>query len=257
MTLPKKMFDNILMEIDPTIAAVSVMQIILVSVVLVLIGRFGRGLRAVRDEGECHGRQRLPQGLQVDAVVVGVVASQQRAEPGPAAQDRRAGGRRGLWRPVDGAGAGAFGHRRDRAGTRRLRHRRLDPQRRRRQRRHDHGQGLLRQGRRRRRRGEEEDHAAHAGRRGRFAGPGRDGDPARGHRVLLAHERPVQRRLHAAALCRAGGQGRHLQCKRQPRHLHGAAGAPARGDRPRTTITAAWWWSERASSIRRCTTADC
>jgi putative spermidine/putrescine transport system permease protein len=46
MTLPKKMFDNILMEIDPTIAAVSVMQILLVSVVLVLIGRFGRGLKA-------------------------------------------------------------------------------------------------------------------------------------------------------------------------------------------------------------------
>ena len=45
MTLPKKMFDNIMMEIDPTIAAVSVMQILLVSVVLVLIGRFGRGLR--------------------------------------------------------------------------------------------------------------------------------------------------------------------------------------------------------------------
>ena len=46
MTLPKKMFDNILMEIDPTIAAVSVMQILLVSIVLVLIGRFGRGPRA-------------------------------------------------------------------------------------------------------------------------------------------------------------------------------------------------------------------
>ena len=45
MTLPKTMFDNILMEIDPTIAAVSVMQILLVSIVLVLIGRFGRGLR--------------------------------------------------------------------------------------------------------------------------------------------------------------------------------------------------------------------
>ncbi|MFO1162435.1 MAG: ABC transporter permease [Reyranellaceae bacterium] len=44
MTLPKKMFDNILMEIDPTIAAVSVMQILLVSIVMVLIGRFGRGL---------------------------------------------------------------------------------------------------------------------------------------------------------------------------------------------------------------------
>ncbi|MCX7362882.1 MAG: ABC transporter permease [Alphaproteobacteria bacterium] len=46
MTLPKKMFDNILMEIDPTIAAVSVMQIVLVTIVLVLIGRFGRGLSA-------------------------------------------------------------------------------------------------------------------------------------------------------------------------------------------------------------------
>ncbi|HYD08303.1 MAG TPA: ABC transporter permease subunit, partial [Reyranella sp.] len=45
MTLPKKMFDNILMEIDPTIAAVSVIQILLVSIVLVLIGRFGRGLK--------------------------------------------------------------------------------------------------------------------------------------------------------------------------------------------------------------------
>ena len=45
MTLPKKMFDNIMMEIDPTIASVSVIQILLVSVVLVLIGRFGRGLK--------------------------------------------------------------------------------------------------------------------------------------------------------------------------------------------------------------------
>jgi putative spermidine/putrescine transport system permease protein len=44
MTLPKKMFDNILMEIDPTIAAVSVMQILLVALVMALIGRFGRGL---------------------------------------------------------------------------------------------------------------------------------------------------------------------------------------------------------------------
>jgi putative spermidine/putrescine transport system permease protein len=46
MTLPKKMFDNILMEIDPTIAAVSVMQILLVAIVLFLIGKFGRGLSA-------------------------------------------------------------------------------------------------------------------------------------------------------------------------------------------------------------------
>lgn len=43
MTLPKKMFDNILMEIDPTIAAVSVLQILLVSVALGLTTLFGRG----------------------------------------------------------------------------------------------------------------------------------------------------------------------------------------------------------------------
>ena len=47
-TLPKKMFDNILYEIDPTIAAVSVLQIILVSVVLILASRFGVGARPVR-----------------------------------------------------------------------------------------------------------------------------------------------------------------------------------------------------------------
>jgi ABC-type spermidine/putrescine transport system permease subunit II len=52
MTLPKKMFDNIMMEIDPTIAAVSVMQILLVTLVMILIGRFGRGLRgSARQEG--------------------------------------------------------------------------------------------------------------------------------------------------------------------------------------------------------------
>jgi putative spermidine/putrescine transport system permease protein len=43
MTLPKKMFDNIMMEIDPTIAAVSVLQILLVSVALGLTSLFGRG----------------------------------------------------------------------------------------------------------------------------------------------------------------------------------------------------------------------
>ena len=43
MTLPKKMFDNILMEIDPTIAAVSVLQILLVAVALGLTSLFGRG----------------------------------------------------------------------------------------------------------------------------------------------------------------------------------------------------------------------
>jgi putative spermidine/putrescine transport system permease protein len=54
MTLPKKMFDNILMEIDPTIAAVSVMQILLVTVVMVLIGRFARGLSGANVGGSAR-----------------------------------------------------------------------------------------------------------------------------------------------------------------------------------------------------------
>ncbi|UPY36738.1 ABC transporter permease [Sediminicoccus sp. KRV36] len=46
MTLPKKMFDNIMMEIDPTIAAVSVTQILLVGICLGLTAIFGRGALA-------------------------------------------------------------------------------------------------------------------------------------------------------------------------------------------------------------------
>jgi putative spermidine/putrescine transport system permease protein len=42
MTLPKKMFDTILAEIEPTVAAVSVMQIILVSMLLVLSAQIRR-----------------------------------------------------------------------------------------------------------------------------------------------------------------------------------------------------------------------
>jgi len=43
MTLPKKMFDNIRMEIDPTIAAVSVLQILVITAALLIAQRFGRG----------------------------------------------------------------------------------------------------------------------------------------------------------------------------------------------------------------------
>lgn len=43
MTLPKKMFDNIMLEIDPTIAAVSVMQIVLACLCLGAAALFGRG----------------------------------------------------------------------------------------------------------------------------------------------------------------------------------------------------------------------
>lgn len=43
MTLPKKMFDNIINEVDPTIAAVSVLQIILVTIILIIVSRFGAG----------------------------------------------------------------------------------------------------------------------------------------------------------------------------------------------------------------------
>lgn len=45
MTLPKKMFDNIMMEVDPTIAAVSVLKITLVTILLALAARFGAGVR--------------------------------------------------------------------------------------------------------------------------------------------------------------------------------------------------------------------
>jgi ABC-type spermidine/putrescine transport system permease subunit II len=45
MTLPKKMFDNIINEIDPTIAAVSVMQVALVTVLLIVVTRFGAGAK--------------------------------------------------------------------------------------------------------------------------------------------------------------------------------------------------------------------
>jgi len=43
MTLPKKMFDNIVNEIDPTIAAVSVVQIFLVTAVLIVVSKLGSG----------------------------------------------------------------------------------------------------------------------------------------------------------------------------------------------------------------------
>lgn len=47
-TLPKKMFENIIMEIDPTISAVSVLQILLVGIVLFLASRFGAGISPVK-----------------------------------------------------------------------------------------------------------------------------------------------------------------------------------------------------------------
>ncbi len=43
MTLPKKMFDNIRMEIDPTIAAVSVLQILLIGAALAVVTALNRG----------------------------------------------------------------------------------------------------------------------------------------------------------------------------------------------------------------------
>lgn len=47
MTLPKKMFDNIMNDIDPTIAAVSVLQIVLVVIALTVSARFGAGAKPV------------------------------------------------------------------------------------------------------------------------------------------------------------------------------------------------------------------
>lgn len=43
MTLPKKMFDNIRMEIDPTVAAASVLQIVIVTVFILVWAAFNRG----------------------------------------------------------------------------------------------------------------------------------------------------------------------------------------------------------------------
>jgi len=179
-----------------------------------------------------------------------MVASHQRAVAGSAAQDRRAGGGRRLWRPLDGARAGALGCRGDGAGARRIRRRCLDPQRRRRQRRHDPRQRLLGQGREERPRGMEEGHDPDAGRRRRFAGPGADRDRARGHRVPLAHERPLQRRFHAAPLCRAGRQGRHLQCERRSRHLYDPTRAAARRDCLRLLLWRHGGGAHRAASSR-------
>jgi putative spermidine/putrescine transport system permease protein len=42
MTLPKKMFDNILSEIEPTVAAVSAIQVVLISALLILGSRLRR-----------------------------------------------------------------------------------------------------------------------------------------------------------------------------------------------------------------------
>lgn len=47
-TLPKKMFENIIFEIDPTIAAVSVLQILLVALVVGLASKFGVGINPMR-----------------------------------------------------------------------------------------------------------------------------------------------------------------------------------------------------------------
>jgi putative spermidine/putrescine transport system permease protein len=48
MTLPKKMFENIISEIDPTISAVSVLQIILVGIVLLASSRLGSGISPIK-----------------------------------------------------------------------------------------------------------------------------------------------------------------------------------------------------------------
>jgi ABC-type spermidine/putrescine transport system permease subunit II len=47
VTLPKKMFDNIQLEIEPTVAAVSVLQIALAALALAAAARFGSGAKVV------------------------------------------------------------------------------------------------------------------------------------------------------------------------------------------------------------------
>lgn len=51
-TLPKRMFDNIQLEIEPTVAAVSVLQIVLVTAVLVVVGRAGAGAAPIHTHGQ-------------------------------------------------------------------------------------------------------------------------------------------------------------------------------------------------------------
>ena len=116
---------------------------------------------------EIAQRRHLPPRLQGAALVVGGVDTQQRAVPGSAGQDRRRDRGRGLWRPVDGAGAAPQRRRRRRAGARRFRRRRLDAQRR-----HDLGRHQSRQGPGRQepdRRGVRAQEGRADGRRRRFA----------------------------------------------------------------------------------------
>jgi putative spermidine/putrescine transport system permease protein len=47
VTLPKKMFDNIQLEIEPTVAAVSVLQIALAAIALIAAARFGSGAKVL------------------------------------------------------------------------------------------------------------------------------------------------------------------------------------------------------------------
>ncbi len=44
-TLPKRMFENIRTEVDPTVAAISVLQILMIGLGLILFARYGRGPR--------------------------------------------------------------------------------------------------------------------------------------------------------------------------------------------------------------------
>ena len=55
-TLPKKMFDNIQLEIEPTVAAVSVLQILLVTIVLLIVARFGTGADPVGPTVQTSGK---------------------------------------------------------------------------------------------------------------------------------------------------------------------------------------------------------
>lgn len=50
-TLPKRMFDNIQLEIEPTVAAVSVLQIVLVTAVLMVVARVGTGAAPIHTQG--------------------------------------------------------------------------------------------------------------------------------------------------------------------------------------------------------------
>ena len=167
-----------------------------------------------------------PSGLQADALLVGGLQARRRRSRRRAAHGARGHRRRRLCRALLRHRARRFGDRRVRARGRRARCRRQHAQRRRRERRGEYRQELHRQGARPGSRGRE----GHHGVGPRRLQPDRDADRARADRLLLGEEGPLRRGLDAQGLQIPGGARRQPQRRCRLGRLHGAEGAPARGD---------------------------